>query len=379
MAKRDYYEVLGVSKDTSPDEIKKAYRRMAKKYHPDANPENKKAVEEKFKEAAEAYEILSDQEKRSKYDRFGHQGVSDAFGAGGFTWSNFTHASDIEDLFEGVFGGSIFGDTFGTRGRSRTRVERGADLRYDLEITLEEAFSGTEKKLSLPRFETCGTCSGSGAKSGTSRKTCPDCQGQGQVRYQRGFFSMAQTCNRCRGEGTIIETPCPTCMGQGRVRRAEHLTAKIPPGVDTGSRLRLTGKGEGGIRGGPSGDLYVVIHVKPHKVFERGANDIVCEVPVTFSQAALGAEIYVPTLDGKKIKMTVPPGTQTHKVFRLTGKGMADLHGYGRGDQHVRVIVQIPTRLNEKQKELLRQFAQSGGEEEKWEKKLFDKVKGAFS
>lgn len=379
MAKRDYYEVLGVSKTVSPDEIKKAYRRMAKKYHPDANPENKADAEEKFKEAAEAYEILSDQEKRSKYDRFGHQGVSDAFGAGGFTWSNFTHASDIEDLFQGVFGGSVFGDIFGTRGRSRTRAESGADLRYDLEITLEEAFSGTEKKLNIPRFETCGTCNGSGAKPGTSRKTCPDCQGQGQVRYQRGFFSMAQTCNRCRGEGTIIETPCPACMGQGRVRRAEHLTAKIPPGVDTGSRLRLTGKGEGGIRGGPSGDLYVVIHVKPHKVFERGGNDILCEVPITFSQAALGAEIYVPTLDGKKVKMTIPPGTQTHKVFRLRGKGMADIHSYGRGDQHVRVIVQIPTRLNENQKELLHQFAKAGGEEVKWEKKLFDKVKGAFS
>lgn len=378
MAKRDYYEVLGVARDASPDEIKKAYRGLAKKYHPDANPENKAEAEEKFKEAAEAYEILSDKDKRSKYDRFGHAGVSDAFGAGGFTWSDFTHASDIEDIIGNFFGGSIFGDFFGTRRGSRTRAERGADLRCDLEISLEEAFSGAEKKINIPRFEICDTCKGSGAKPGTDRKTCPECQGQGQTRFQRGFFTMSQTCSRCRGEGTIVEAFCPACGGQGRVRRSEHLTAKIPPGVDAGSRLRLAGKGEGGIRGGPPGDLYVVIYVKPHKVFHREGNDLLCEVPVTFSQAALGAEIKVPTLDGKKVKMTIPPSTQTHKIFRLKGKGMPDLRGYGQGDQHVRVVLQTPTRLNDQQKELLHQFAQAGGEDIKWEKKFFDKIKGAF-
>lgn len=377
MAKRDYYEVLGVSKNATADEIKKAYRRLAKKYHPDANPDDKTA-EEKFKEAAEAYEVLSDSDKKARYDQFGHEGMSSVFGQGGFNWSNFTHFSDVEDILGNLFGGGSFGDLFGRARGGRTRARRGADLRYDLEIALYEAAFGSEKKIRVPHLATCDACKGTGAKPGTSKTTCSHCQGHGQVRYAQGFFSVSQTCPHCQGEGSIVKTPCPNCMGQGRIKKSEILTVKIPAGVDTGSHLRLTGKGEAGAKGGSPGDLYVAILVKPDKIFTREGNDLIVEKPITFSQAALGAEVSVPTLDGKEVKMKVPAGTQSHKVFRLRGKGIVDLHGRGHGDQFVRIIVKTPTRLSQKQQELFKELSTLEGDELKNDKGFFKKVKGAF-
>ena len=371
MSKRDYYEVLGVSKQATADEIKKAFRKLARQYHPDANPGDKTA-EAKFKEMAEAYEVLSDPEKRAGYDRFGHAGADgQGFGSGfgGFN-ADFGGLGDIFDMF------------FGAGGRQRRGPERGADLRIDVEISFKEAAFGLERDLKVPRTEECGTCGGSGAAPGTSANTCPTCNGLGQIQYAQStpFGRMIQnrTCERCHGTGKIIEKPCATCHGAGQVRRNRSIHVKIPAGVDSGTRLRVSGEGETGSRGGPRGDLYVYLYVKPHKIFTREGNDVVCEVPVSFAQAALGDEIEVPTLEGTA-KVRVPEGTQHGTVFRLRGTGIPDVSGYGRGDQHVRVKVVTPTKLTDKQKEVLREFALLNGEKPAGvEKNLFEKVKDAF-
>ena len=366
--KRDYYELLGLDRKATEEEIKKAYRKLALKYHPDRNPGDNQA-EEKFKEVSEAYQVLTDPEKRAQYDQFGHT----AFGDGGPFRGGFDFTSGFEDIF-----GDIFGEFFGagtTRHRARAR---GEDLRYNLSISFEEAAFGTEKKFRIPRQGLCDTCHGSGSKPGSSPRTCPACRGRGQVSFQQGFFNVSRTCNQCRGQGTIISNPCGTCNGTGRVRKFHTLSMKIPPGVDTGSRLKLRGEGEGGISGGPPGDLYVVIQVEPHPLFVRDGLDVICEVPVSFAQAALGAEIDVPTLEGK-VKMKIPPGTQSGKVFRRKGKGVRDVQGFHQGDQRVHVVLETPTHLTPQQKELLKEFATLGGEEvHPLSKGFFDKVKQIF-
>lgn len=365
--KKDYYDLLGVDRNVSEDEIKKAYRRLALKYHPDRNPGDKQA-EEKFKEVSEAYQVLSDSQKRAQYDQFGHA----AFGDGGPFAGGFDFTAGFEDVF-----GDIFGEFFGGTSRRRTRA-RGEDLRYNLTVTFEEAVSGTEKKIKIPRQGPCETCHGNGAKAGSTPQTCPTCRGRGQVSFQQGFFSVSRTCNQCYGHGTIIKDPCTTCSGVGRVRKLHTLSIKIPAGVDTGSRLKLRNEGEGAPGGGVPGDLYVVIQVEPHLIFVRDNLDIICDVPISFVQAALGAEIDVPTLDGK-VKMKVPAGTQSGKVFRMKGKGVKDVQGYQQGDQHVRVVVETPTHLTARQKELLKEFAVNGGEDvNPLSKGFFDKVKELF-
>jgi molecular chaperone DnaJ len=369
--KRDYYEVLGVARGASEEELKKAYRRLAIQHHPDRNPGNKEA-EERFKEINEAYQVLSDPERRAQYERYGHAAFEHAGGGfGGF---------DFSQGFEEVFS-DIFGDFFGAgRSRSRSRSRRGDDLRYDLEIDFEEAARGIEKTISFQRLTACESCTGSGARDGTAGvRTCPNCRGTGQVRTQQGFFSIATTCGQCRGEGTIIADPCPKCQGQGRVRRAQSLSVRIPAGVDNGSRLKLRSEGEAGLGGGPAGDLYVVVHVREHELFARQGNDVVVEVPVSFPQAALGSEIDVPTLDGK-VKVKVQAGTQSGKVMRLKGRGFPDLHGYGRGDQLVKIAVETPRRLTVRQRELLEEFAQISGEDvnHPMSKGFVDKLKQMF-
>ncbi len=364
--KRDYYELLGLNRSASEEQIKKAYRKLALKYHPDQNPGDKQA-EEKFKEVSEAYQVLTDPEKRVQYDQFGHA----AFGNGGLGKGGFDFTSGFEDVF-----GDIFGEFFGsrtTRGHSRAR---GEDLRYNLNISFEEAVFGTEKKIKIPRQGPCDSCHGSGSKPGSSPRACPTCRGKGQVSFQQGFFVVSRTCNQCRGQGTIISNPCSSCKGAGRVRKFQTLSMRIPAGVETGSRLKLRDEGESGVSGGPSGDLYVVIQVKPHPLFIRDGLDIICEVPISFAQAALGAEIDVPTLEGK-VKMKIPLGTQSGKIFRLKGKGVKDVQGYHHGDQHVRVVLETPTHLTSRQKELLKEFATLGGENPLAEGFL-DKVKQIF-
>ncbi len=366
--KRDYYELLGIGRNAGDEDIKKAYRKLALQYHPDRNPGDKHA-EEKFKEVSEAYSVLSDPQKRTQYDQFGHA----AFGeggpfAGGFDFSG----SGFEDIV-----GDIFGEFFGGGGRQRGR-SRGDDLRYNLTLKFEEAVNGTEKKIKIPRHGTCETCHGSGAKPGTSPQTCPTCRGRGQVSFQQGFFSVARTCSHCHGQGTVIKDPCASCGGAGRVRKMHTLSVKIPPGVDNGSRLKLRGEGESAPRSGVPGDLYVVIQVEPHPIFIRENLDIICDVPISIVQAALGAEIDVPTLDGK-VKMKIPSGTQSGKVFRMKGKGIKDVQGFQQGDQHVRVNVETPMHLTSKQKELLKEFAALGGEEvNPLSKGFFDKMKELF-
>jgi len=354
--KRDYYEVLAVTRTATEDEIKKSYRRLAIQFHPDRNPGDRQA-EDKFKEVNEAYQVLSDTEKRAQYDRFGHAAFQGPQGAGGF--GGFDFSQGFEDVFS-----DIFGDFFGTgRGRSRSRSRRGDDLRYDLEIDFEDAHRGAERVIKVARLSQCEACNGTrtAAASGGLR-TCPNCRGTGQVRTQQGFFSISTTCAQCRGEGSIISDPCPKCQGQGRVRKLQSLSVRIPPGVDNGSRLKLRGEGEAGFSGGPAGDLYVVVHVREHAIFARQDNDVIVEVPISFPQATLGAEIEVPTLDGK-VKFKVPSGTQSGKVFRLKGKGFTDLHGYGRGDELVKIVVETPRRLSARQRELLEEFAKVSGEE----------------
>lgn len=362
-AKKDYYELLGVARNAGDDDLKKAYRKLALQYHPDRNPGDKPA-EEKFKEISEAYSVLSDGQKRAQYDQFGHAAFGDG-GAGGFSGGGF------EDVF-----GDIFGEFFG--GGQRRRQSRGDDLRYNLAVKFEEAVSGTEKKIKIPRHGPCETCRGNGAKPGTAPQTCPTCRGRGQVAFQQGFFSVSRTCSQCQGQGSIIKDPCTGCNGAGRVRSMHTLSVKIPAGVDTGSRLKLRGEGETGPVGGSPGDLYVVIQVESHPIFVRENLDILCDVPISFVQAALGAEIDVPTLDGK-VKMKIPGGTQSGKVFRMKGRGVKDVQGYQQGDQHVRVTVETPTHLTAKQKELLKEFAAIGGEDvNPMSKGFFDKMKQLF-
>jgi molecular chaperone DnaJ len=369
MSKRDYYEVLGVTRTASDQDIKSAYRRLAVRFHPDKNP-NDASAEEKFKEAAEAYGVLADAEQRRRYDRFGHAGVSSsagAWGAPGF--------GGIEDILGDLFG---FGDVFsGARsGSRRSAAQRGADLRYDLEITLEEAAGGMTAQLRIPRLEGCETCKGSGAAEGTQPETCHTCGGTGQVRYQQGFFSVARTCHACRGAGRVIKNPCPDCNGAGRVEREKQMEVKIPAGVETGSRLRVQGEGEAGTQGGGAGDLYVVIHVAEHEQFERQGSNLYEAVPVTFAQAALGSEIFVKTLDSEE-KLKIPMGTQTGTVFRLKGKGMPALGGRGRGDLYVSVTVVTPTTLTREQKRLLEQLAEVENKDLE-DKGLVDKVRDIF-
>ena len=384
MSKRDYYDVLGVSRDVGESELKSAYRKLALKFHPDRNPGDKVA-EERFKEAAEAYAVLCDPEKRSLYDRFGHKGVSTAAGAGGFDPSVFSEFGDLADILGNMFG---FGDLFGGGGGGRRRggPQRGADLRYDLEISFEEAASGTETTIQIPRHETCETCSGSGAAPGSSPSTCPQCRGQGQVRFQQGFFTVSRTCPQCRGAGRVITKPCQTCGGEGRVTRDRKITVKIPPGIASGQQLRLQNEGEAGAAGGPAGHLYVVVQVQEHEFFRRDGVNLFCEVAVNFTTLALGGEIQVPTLDSPE-NVKVPEGTQTGTTLRLRGKGMPDVNGRGRGDLFATVQVQTPKKLNKEQRHLLEQLAKALPKEKfeprphgdaEDERNLFDRVKDMF-
>ncbi|KTD43733.1 molecular chaperone DnaJ [Legionella quateirensis] len=350
MEQRDYYELLEVSRGASDAEIKKAYRKLAMKYHPDRNPDDASA-EEKFKEIQKAYAILSDPQKRSAYDQFGHAGV-DASGGGHGGFGGFGGFGDVfEDIFENIFSGG--------RGQGRqSRGQRGSDLQFNVQLTLEEAATGKEVEITVPRHGTCTVCSGSGAKKGTSPKTCETCNGIGQVRIQQGFFSIQQTCPSCHGEGKTISDPCTSCHGQGRIRESKKLTVKIPAGVDNGDRVRLSGEGEAGIHGGGPGDLYVQINVKTHSIFERHENDLHCEVPISFITAALGGSIEVPTLEGR-VTLKIPEETQTGKVFRLRGKGMKSVRGHGQGDLLCKVVVETPVNLSREQKELLTKLQES--------------------
>ncbi|EXI89207.1 MAG: Heat shock protein J [Candidatus Accumulibacter regalis] len=349
MAKRDFYDILGVNRDASDEDLKKAYRKLAMKHHPDRNPDNPKA-EEQFKEVKEAYEILADSQQRAAYDQYGHAGVDPQSGMGGGGPGGFS------DAFGGIFD-EIFG---GARG-GRSNVYRGADLRYNLEITLEQAAFGTETKIRIPTMEVCDACHGSGAKAGTQPKTCPTCQGSGQVRLQQGFFSIQQTCPKCHGTGRFVADPCAPCHGAGRVKQHKTLAVKIPAGVDEGDRIRLSGEGEHGVNGGPAGDLYVQIHLKAHAVFQREQSDLHCEMPISFTTAALGGEIDIPTLDGAA-KIRIPAETQSGKVFRLRGKGIKSVRSHAHGDLLCHVVVETPVHLTERQKELLRELEESSQE-----------------
>ncbi len=357
MSNRDYYEVLGVAKNASEAEIKKAYRRAAQKHHPDRNPDNKES-EGKFKEAKEAYEILSDARKRAAYDQFGHAGVNPNMGGG--PGAGGPGGASFSDIFGDVFG-DIFGGGGGGGARGGNRVYRGADLRYNLELSLEDAVRGSTVKIRVPTMVKCGSCDGSGAREGSKPTTCTTCGGHGQVRMQQGFFSIQQTCPNCRGTGTTISDPCPSCHGQGRIKEQKTLSVKVPPGVDNGDRIRLSGEGEIGENGGPPGDLYVQISVKPHPIFVRDESDLYCEVPISFVTAALGGELEVPTLDGR-VKLRIPEETQTGKLFRLRGKGVKSVRGGAVGDLLCKVAVETPVDLNSKQKELLRELEKTMNE-----------------
>ncbi|MBE0454750.1 MAG: molecular chaperone DnaJ [Chromatiales bacterium] len=351
MSKRDYYEVLGVAKNASEAEIKKAFKKLAMKFHPDRNPDNKDA-EDKFKEAKEAYDVLSDAQKRTAYDQFGHDAISGMGGAQG-GYGAGAGAGSFSDIF-----GDVFGDIFGGRGGAGQRVYRGSDLRYNLELGLEEAVNGTTVKIRVPTLVSCEACNGSGAKKGSSPSTCPTCQGHGQVRMQQGFFSLQQSCPRCHGSGKIITDPCNSCHGEGRVEKQKTLSVKVPPGVDNGDRIRLSGEGEAGENGGPAGDLYVQINVREHPIFKRQGNDLHCEVPISFTTAALGGELDVPTLNGR-VKLKVPAESQSGKLFRLRGKGVTSVRGGQQGDLLCRIMVETPVNLTARQKELLREFEES--------------------
>lgn len=374
MAKRDYYTVLGLEKGVSEEEIKKAYRRLAVKFHPDKNPGDKVA-EENFKELGEAYEVLSDPQKRAAYDQYGHAAFDRR--AGGFGRAGGFH--DPFDVFREVFGGgSIFEDLFGGAQRDPSQAQRGDDLRYDMEITFEEAAHGCDKEITVTKPERCDECQGSGAEAGSRARACATCGGRGQVISSRGIFSIAQTCPHCQGAGRLIDKPCKVCRGNGRREKTSKIKLRIPAGVDSGSRLRSAGNGEAGWRGGPTGDLYVMLHVKPHEIFQRDGDDLLCEVPVSFVQAALGTEIDVPTLEGKS-SVKVPAGTQPGTMFRLKGKGVKNIQGYGHGDLHVRVSVEVPTQLNAAQKIKLEEFASlCNGKESPLSQSFFDKAKKLF-
>ncbi|MBN1531036.1 MAG: molecular chaperone DnaJ [Spirochaetes bacterium] len=360
MAKRDYYEVLGVSKNAVDADIKQAYRKLALKYHPDRNKGDKDA-EEKFKEATEAYEVLRDPKKRASYDKYGHEGVTgfEGFGRGAYTdFSDiFGDLGDLGDIFEGFFG-SAFG---GRSGKKRAR--RGADIQYDLTITLEDAAEGKEVQIEVPRSEACDVCGGSGAAPGSKATVCPVCNGAGQIRQSQGFFSITQTCYKCRGEGKIVSSPCKSCRGTGLKTRNRKITVKIPAGVESGSRLKITGEGEHGPEGGARGDLYVMIHVQKHKYFERHGNDVLSIIDISFPMVCLGGEIEVPTLGSGKVKMKIPPGTENGQVFRLKGNGIPYLGSYGKGDHLVKINIRVPRKLTPRQKELLKEFSKLDGED----------------
>ena len=371
--KKDFYEILGVNRDAADDEIKKAYRKLAMKFHPDRNPDNPKA-EEQFKEAKNAYEILSDSQKRAAYDQYGHAGVEQQAGMGGAGGAGFG------DAFSDIFG-DIFGQGRGGGG-GRSNVYRGADLRYNLEISLEDAARGSETKIRIPTMEECEACAGTGAKKGTEPKTCPTCNGHGQVRMQQGFFSIQQTCPKCHGTGRYIASPCLSCHGAARIKSHKTLSIKIPSGIDEGDRIRLTGEGEHGVNGGPAGDLYVQMHIKEHAVFTRDHDDLHCDMPVSFTIAALGGEIEIPTLDGVA-RLKIPPETQSGKIFRLRGKGIKGIRSVGRGDLMCHVVVETPVNLTATQKELLREFetisAQNAGLHNPRANGWMDKVKDFFA
>ncbi len=376
MTKADYYETLGVARNASEAEITKAFRRLAMKYHPDRNP-NDKTAEQRFKEAKEAYEILSDPQKRAAYDQFGHAGVDPSLGAAGAGGFYGAGAANFADIF-----GDVFGDIFGTGTRARNQPHRGADLRYSLELSLEDAVHGTEVKIRVPTTGRCETCNGSGARPGTSPTVCRTCGGHGQVRMQHGFFSIQQTCPTCHGAGSRITSPCTTCRGEGRVERTKTLSVKVPAGVDEGDMIRLAGEGEAGSRGGPPGDLFVQVHLKPHPIFKREGDDLYCEIPLSFATAVLGGEVEAPTLDGPTT-IKIPPGTQSEKTFRLRGKGVRNVRSGRVGDLYCRVSIETPVNLTKEQEELLRRFDESlkrGGDlhnprESSWLKRL----KGFFA
>jgi molecular chaperone DnaJ len=379
VSRRDYYEVLEIDRQASDQQIKSAYRKLALKFHPDRNPGNKEA-EEKFKEAAEAYAVLADEQKRSLYDRFGHAGVSNAAGAGaGFDPTIF---ADFSDIFSGLGDAFGFGDIFG-RGRRRGGPQRGADLRYDLEITFEESATGTETTIQIPREEACDTCSGSGAAPGSSAETCSQCKGSGQLRYQQGFLTVARPCPNCRGTGKTIAKPCQTCRGAGRMNRERALTVKIPAGIATGQRLRLYGEGEHGAAGGPAGDLYVVVHVQEHSFFHREGDDLYCELTIPFHTMALGGEVSVPTLNGRE-ELHIPGGTQPGARFRVRGKGMPNVSGRGHGDLHVIARVSVPKKLTKEQRLIIEELGRTmpertdGDGSESADKPFFERVKDIF-
>lgn len=382
-AKRDYYEILGVQKNATLDEIKKAYREMALRFHPDRVPtEQKKEAEEKFKEISESYAVLSDSQKRALYDQYGHSGIDQKY-----AYEDIFKGADFNSVFEGLgdfgLGGGLFEeifsdlgfDIFGGRGNSSRGGRRGRDLEISVSITLEEAASGAEKTISIPRYEACSNCNGSGAKPGTKKTTCGQCRGSGRTVVSNGFFQMSQTCPRCHGEGAITQTPCPECRGQGKVKVVRNIKVKIPAGVDSGSNLRIRGEGEVGNAG--HGDLYVRIDLKPHAVFERHDNDILTQIKISLTKAILGAEVEVPTLEGK-VTMKIPAGTQSGRIFRLKEKGIPDIHGRGNGDELVKVDVDIPTRLNAEQRKAMEEFARASGEKIDSQETLSDRIKKTF-
>jgi molecular chaperone DnaJ len=380
MAKRDYYEVLGVKRNANPDELKRAYRKLAMKYHPDRNKGDEKAADY-FKEATEAYEVLNDAEKRRIYDQFGHDGLKQ----GGYQ-RGFSSFEDIFSMFGDIFGGrgggSIFEDFFDFGGRGgghrRSRAQRGASLKCDLDISLNEAFEGVEKTIDLKRNEICRTCSGSGAKPGTAPKVCTQCQGRGEILQSQGFFSLRTACPQCQGAGEVIDKPCADCRGTGRILTKRQITVRIPPGIQDGTQMRVSGEGEPGFNGGPRGDLYCIIHIDPHPLFERIDDDLLCELPLAFSQAALGTKVEVPSLQGK-VLLKIPKGTQTSRVFRMKGLGMPNVYGHGTGDLLIQVKIETPQKLTTQQEKLLREYAELEEKNVTPERKsFFDKVKSLF-